>query len=276
MKIPPEKRIQSVNRHLVEVAESDVENNEISIGLYEDVSSFRKGNENVKLLRHIINEYRVRMLKQKLDKTKHKYEIAEYDNLMLRINKYRVRMIKQKLDKTKQKLEIAEDDKLMLRDWNSLLEIEQSELEQGVNRVRFQCLDMRAENALLVAEKKVLLQKHDVFKRIVLQEERDANALLVAENIGLKKALEAANRNLDKKLAEDPNLMCCLTLAPFKHPVYASDGNTYEKVPLQQWISVGGTSPSTREAIKIIVDNRAIKNLVDAHRRSPSKSSSKM
>jgi hypothetical protein len=83
MKIPPEKRIQSVNRHLVEVAESDVDNNEISIGLYEDVSSFIKGNEN-KLLRHIINKYRLQMLKQNLDKTKRKLEKTEDDNLMLR------------------------------------------------------------------------------------------------------------------------------------------------------------------------------------------------
>ncbi len=59
MKIPPGKRIQSVNHQLVEVVKSDVKNNEISIGLYQDVHSFRKRNENVKLLRHIINKYRV-------------------------------------------------------------------------------------------------------------------------------------------------------------------------------------------------------------------------
>ena len=43
MKVPLEKRIPSVKCHLQEVAKSDVENNEISISLYQDFSGFGKG-----------------------------------------------------------------------------------------------------------------------------------------------------------------------------------------------------------------------------------------
>jgi len=218
MKIPPKKRIQSVNRHLVEVVKSDVENNEISIGLYQDVSSFGKGNEKVRLLRHIIKKYRLRMLKQKLDKTK-------------------------------KKLETTEDDNLMLRDRNSLLKYQQTMLEDSWTRARFQCTDIRfemgqalqaerGENASLVTEIRRLRQELVGFKTgAVLQAERDEKAILVTENSRLEKELEAVKRELDKKLDEDPSLICCLTLQRFEHPVYASDGNTYEKAALEQWIT---------------------------------------
>jgi hypothetical protein len=240
MKIPPGKRIQSVNRHLVEVAESDVDNNEISIGLYEDVSSFIKGNEN-KLLRHIINKYRLQMLKQNLDKTK-------------------------------RKLEKTEDDNLMLRNRNSLLEHQKTRLEDRWTRAHFKCMDMRGEfrlalqvergkNASLGAKIKKLGRELHGFKEGVLQEERDANARLVAENIRLKKALEAANMNLDE---DHPGLTCCITLKRFKHPVYASDGHTYEKDSLEKWIGAGGKSPLTRDPIKIIGENWNMKAVVDA------------
>jgi len=209
---------------------SDVENNEISIGLYQDVSSFGKGNENVRLLRHIIKKYRLQMLKQKLDKTK-------------------------------QKLEKTEDDNLMLRDRNSLLKYQQTMLEDSWTRARFQCIDIRfemgqalqaerGENASLVTEIRRLRQELVGFKTgAVLQAERDEKAILVTENSRLEQELEAAKRELDKKLDEDPSLICCLTLQRFEHPVYASDGNTYEKAALEQWISRGGTSPLTREAL---------------------------
>jgi hypothetical protein len=243
MKITPEKRIRSVNRHLVEVAKSDVENNEISIGLYEDVSSFIKGNEN-KLLGHIINEYRLQMLKQNLDKTKRKLEKTEGDNLML-------------------------------RNRNSLLEHKKTRLEDRWTRAHFKCMDMRGEfrlalqvergkNASLGAKFRVLRQELLAFKRSVLQKERDANALLETENIRLKKALEAAKMNLDEKLDQHPGLTCPITLLRFKEAVYASDEHTYEKAALDNWIRQGGKSPFTRGPIWIIGRNRAIQDAVDA------------
>jgi len=194
-------------------------------------------NENVRLPRLIIKKYRLRMLNQKLEKTK------------------------QKLEKTKQKLEKTEDDNLMLRDRNSLLKYQQTLLEDSWTRARFQCTDIRfemgqalqaerGENASLVTEIRRLRQELVGFKTgAVLQAERDENATLVTDDSRLKQELEAVKRELDKKLHENPGLMCCLTLQCFQNPVYASDGNTYEKAALEQWITRNGTSPLTRRPI---------------------------
>lgn len=243
MKIPFKERIPSVKCHLAEVAKSDVENNEISIGLYKDVSSFIKGNEN-KLLRHIINEHPV----------------------------YRVLKLKQKLEMTKQKLENTEDDNSTLRESNRVLERQKTKLQERWTRAHFRRMDMLAENASLRARQKVLAQEVQevrVFNEGVLQEQRDANACLAAENIRLEKALAAANMNLDKKLDDHPALTCCISLMRFEHPVYASDGHTYEKASLENWIRLGGKSPLTRDPIRIIGPNRAIKCVIDAHKPSP-------
>ena len=240
MKIPLEKRIPSVKCHLQEVAKSDVENNEISIGLYEDVSSFIKGNEN-KLLRHIINKH----------------------------PRYRVLKLKQKLEMTKRKLEKTEYDNNTLGESNRVLERQKTKLQERWTRAHFLRMDMLAENASLRARQKVLAQELCVLKEGVLQEQLDANACLAAENIRLEKALAAANMNLDKKLDDHPALTCCISLMRFEHPVYASDGHTYEKASLENWIGLGGKSPLTRDPIRIIGPNRAIKCVIDAHKPSP-------
>lgn len=226
MKIKPKKRIQSVKRHLEEVAESDVENKEISTGQYQDVLSFIEDNEKFdenKILRHIINKYHLQMLKQNLDKTK-------------------------------RKLRKTADDNLKLGERNGVLQRQRTKLEDRWTKAHFRYMDMRAENASLSAKIKELGQELHAFKQGVLQEERDANAVLVAENIGLKKALEAANRNL----------ACPITLAPFQNPVYCSDGYTYEEEAINDWIRTNGTSPMTRQPISIIGLNRAIQNVIAA------------
>jgi len=75
--------------------------------------------------------------------------------------------------------------------------------------------------------------------------------------------------NLDEKLEDHPGLTCPITLKRFKHPVYASDGHTYEKDYLEKWIRTGGKSPLTRESMSIIGPNRAMKSLIDALTSSP-------
>jgi hypothetical protein len=247
MKIPLEELIPSVKRHLEEVAKSDEENTEISIGLYKDVSSFIKGKEN-KLLRHIINKhprYRVLELKQKLETTK------------------------RKLETTKRKLEKTEDDNRTLGESNRVLKRQKTKLEDRWTRAHFMRMDMLAENASLGARQKVLAQELRVFKEGVLQEQRDANARLAAENIGLKKALEAAKTNRHEILEDHPGLTCPITLNRFKEAVYASDGHTYEKDALDQWIRQGGKSPLTRDPIRIIGPNRALQDAIAALTPSP-------
>jgi hypothetical protein len=250
MKIPLKKLIPSVKRHLEEVAKSDVENNEISTGLYQDVSSFIEGNEN-KLLRHIINEhprYRVLKLEQKLETTK------------------------RKLETTKRKLETTEDDKITLGESNRVLKCQKTKLEDRWTRAHFKCADMRAENASLRARQKVLAQEVQevrVFKEGVLQEQRDANTRLAAENIGLEKALAAAKMNLDKKLDQNPGLTCPVTMELFKNAVYCSDEHTYERDAITKWLRKYGTSPLTREVMWIIGPNRAIQDAIDALTPSP-------
>ena len=228
MKITREKRIRSVNRHLVEVAKSDVDNNEISIGLYQDVSSFIKGNEN-KLLQHIIDKYRLLMLEQKLDKTKRKLEKTEHDNRTL-------------------------------GERNVVLKRQKTKLEGRWIGAHSKCMAMRAENASLGARQKVLAQELRVFNEGVLQEQRDANACLAAENIGLEKALAAANVNLDKKLDQNPGLTCPVTMELFKNAVYCSDEHTYERDAITKWLREKGTSPLTREVMWIVGPNRAIQD----------------
>ena len=200
--------------------------------------------------------------------------------LRLIIKKYRLRMLNQKLEKTKQKLEKTEDDNLVLRDRNSLLKYKQMMLEDRWNRACFECVDIqfemgqgiqseRGENASLVTEIRRLRQELVGFKTgAVLQAEHDENATLVTDDSRLKQELEGVKRELDKKLHENPGLMCCLTLQCFQNPVYVSDGNTYEKAALEQWITRNGTSPLTRRPITIIGDNRAVKNAIDAQRAS--------
>lgn len=240
MKNPLGELIPSVKSHLQEVAESDVKNNEISIGLYQDVSSFIKGNEN-KLLRHIINEH----------------------------PRYRVLKLKQKLETTKLKLEQTEDDNRTLGESNRVLRCQRKKLEKRWIMAHDNYLSMRDENASLGAKKKVLAQELRVFKEGVLQEQRDANARLAAENIGLEKALAAANMNLDKQLDPNPGLTCPITMQLFKNAVYCSDERTYESDDISQWLQEYGTSPITREVMWIIGPNRAIQDAIDALTPSP-------
>jgi hypothetical protein len=57
-------------------------------------------------------------------------------------------------------------------------------------------------------------------------------------------------QRLDKLTLEDPELCCPVSLMPFKNPVMASDGFTYEESSLKQLLANGQSSPMTRELLK--------------------------
>lgn len=67
----------------------------------------------------------------------------------------------------------------------------------------------------------------------------------------------------DAEDEEDP-LTCPITLEMMKEPVMASDGHTYERKAIIQWIQQHGTSPKTREPLTIesLKTNYAIKKLI--------------
>ncbi|MFN7094567.1 MAG: ankyrin repeat domain-containing protein, partial [Burkholderiales bacterium] len=49
------------------------------------------------------------------------------------------------------------------------------------------------------------------------------------------------------KIEFPENLLCPLTHEPFKEPVIAKDGHTYEKEAIEKWVIEKGTSPKTQE-----------------------------
>ncbi|CAF3984069.1 unnamed protein product [Rotaria sp. Silwood1] len=64
----------------------------------------------------------------------------------------------------------------------------------------------------------------------------------------------------------DDLLQCPITKELFRDPVLASDGHTYERLAIEQWIRSNGTSPLTRQPLFIeqLYPNRKVKELVDA------------
>ncbi|CAF3802955.1 unnamed protein product [Rotaria magnacalcarata] len=63
----------------------------------------------------------------------------------------------------------------------------------------------------------------------------------------------------------DDLLRCPITMDLFHDPVVASDGHTYERQAIEQWIRSNGTSPLTRQPLSIdqLHPNRKVKELVD-------------
>lgn len=63
-------------------------------------------------------------------------------------------------------------------------------------------------------------------------------------------------------------LICPITMQLFKDPVIASDGYTYEREAMQQWLSTGhNRSPVTNEQLENtkLISNRVIKILLTEH-----------
>jgi len=66
-------------------------------------------------------------------------------------------------------------------------------------------------------------------------------------------------------------LTCPITLELFVDPVLASDGYTYERSAIVEWIQYkNGTSPMTRQTLKMkdLTSNRIVKQLADQYRSS--------
>lgn len=67
----------------------------------------------------------------------------------------------------------------------------------------------------------------------------------------------------------NPNLICSLTMQIMREPVIDSDGNTYEKAAIEDWLRLKGTSPMTRKPMHVssLRPNRALKNLIEDEMR---------
>jgi hypothetical protein len=57
-------------------------------------------------------------------------------------------------------------------------------------------------------------------------------------------------------------LMCPITMEPFRDPVVAADGFSYEREAIMWWLRHNSTSPATGEQLKskVLIDNFALKN----------------
>ena len=87
-----------------------------------------------------------------------------------------------------------------------------------------------------------------------------------AEEDKLKLRREA-QKYFDELLHANHHFCCPITQDIFVDPVVASDGNTYERHALENWINVyGGNSPITRQPISILCNNDALKHCIDSTR----------
>jgi len=77
---------------------------------------------------------------------------------------------------------------------------------------------------------------------------------------------ETAKREAEKQLNANEHLRCPITCAPFSDPVIASDGHTYERYAIENWISENNSSPITRQPISILRGNDDLKSVVESTR----------
>ena len=74
---------------------------------------------------------------------------------------------------------------------------------------------------------------------------------------------------------DDHEMICPITLEIFYDPVLAQDGHVYERVAITRWIQQHGTSPFTRQTLRVedLCDDDHLRQLA-AQRRTSSISSS--
>ena len=74
----------------------------------------------------------------------------------------------------------------------------------------------------------------------------------------------------DEKSDENDDLICPITLEPFRDPVTAKDGHVYEREAVTRWILEHGTSPFTREPLRIsdLRSNNHLRDLAARRRNS--------
>ena len=64
-----------------------------------------------------------------------------------------------------------------------------------------------------------------------------------------------------------PDLECSITHELMRDPVFAADGNTYERVAIEQWLSTGArTSPTTNEPLEnlTLIPNHMARRMITA------------
>jgi hypothetical protein len=68
------------------------------------------------------------------------------------------------------------------------------------------------------------------------------------------------------------SLNCPITLQPMTEPVLAPDGHTYERNAIEGWLRQNGTSPQTRQPMRIedLVPNRIVRAIIDQQNQDES------
>jgi hypothetical protein len=71
------------------------------------------------------------------------------------------------------------------------------------------------------------------------------------------------------------HFICPISLKIMDDPVMASDGFTYERVAIEEWLQKHSTSPSTKVELinKDLVCNRVLKKMLDAYKQELDKTS---
>jgi len=80
-------------------------------------------------------------------------------------------------------------------------------------------------------------------------------------------ALKAEVVDLAKELAkeEGDGIICPITRCPFDDPVIASDGFTYEREAIEQWLRSNNRSPQTNQMLqnRLLIPNRTLKSQLE-------------
>ena len=69
----------------------------------------------------------------------------------------------------------------------------------------------------------------------------------------------------DLLLIEKDDLICPITHLIFEHPVVLSDGFTYERKAIEDWLKIKDTSPKTNERLvtKTLIPNLTLHSIIE-------------
>jgi len=246
-------QIDYLKRCVDRKVDSEVLKDKITLGMLADTCRFRRSKEYTELLWHILRKNRCAMLKQHFKK-------VEDDNLML-----------------KQELKKAEDDNLMLKQELKKAEDKNIVLVARSGEYSRKLLQVQERNGELCGELNNMGNLHGIYVKKVeaygegvqLNKVTDESLECIGMKIG--KAMgrwkeEHVKRKVSQQLSANPDFTCPITQDILVDPVIASDGHTYERHALVNWINRGGTSPITRKFICILRDNDPLKNYIESTR----------
>ena len=107
-------------------------------------------------------------------------------------------------------------------------------------------------------------ESHTALDKATIYQHTDVVQFLSAK---MQTAPSAPSRS--QSLAELEDALCCpITLDIMEDPVVASDGHTYERAAITEWIQNRGTSPVTQQSLSIraLVPNLAMKHQIEMYR----------